>query len=734
MILGLGFDPVLPGPLLFLVALLFLAFPVYSYLGRKSSAPATLVPKLVGLRALAVAVLLYLSLRPFGDVSEELVERASITILLDDTKSMTARDMGGNQSRSEALEGFWDATLDVRTAMADEIDLSVFAFGETVAAEEGASFRASGPATAIGTALESVQGQTRTGRLAGVILFSDGCQNAGPSPLASAEGLAAESIRIDAVAIGSDVPGAGLRDVDLRALYTPNRVSAGMELAAEVDLSCLAAAGARIELECELEGAGRTSVTVQVDTARFARRIALPAIRTRGKGKKKLTVRATRLGSEVTFENNVIETEVQIVKDRTMVLVVEGSLRWETKFLLRSLAGTPLLEVQPVYGPGPREAALLSDPATLEDFDVVILGDVPAGRLPEKFLAGLREASLEGRGVLFLGGEAAYSAGGYGQGPLEGMLPIRLAAGKDRVEDEARALPTDEGLTHFACRLEDGLAANRAAWERLPPLVGRHRPGGIKPGASVLVAGAGEPVLVVQRYGEGRTAAFLTDSTWRWCFSEKDTAGFHRRFWRQLVLWLAARDEADEGSVWLGLDPNRSIFDVGDAMALLVQVFDGRGESIDNARVEVEVSAPEGGEPLARRLVYSRGEGRSEGAYRAPYSPSAPGEYRVTARAWRGSEEVGKDERAFRVRAPAGELDDLVARPELLAEIATVAGGRCVPLSQARSILEEARVRARGVSITRHSLVPLWSNGWVLFLFVGLLVAEWALRKKHGLV
>jgi len=59
-----------------------------------------------------------------------------------------------------------------------------------------------------------------------------------------------------------------------------------------------------------------------------------------------------------------------------------------------------------------------------------------------------------------------------------------------------------------------------------------------------------QPLLVAHNFGDGRVMAFAGDSTWRWWMQGYESA--HKRFWRQIVLWLAKKDQAQEGNVWIG--------------------------------------------------------------------------------------------------------------------------------------------------------------------------------------
>ncbi len=89
-------------------------------------------------------------------------------------------------------------------------------------------------------------------------------------------------------------------------------------------------------------------------------------------------------------------------------------------------------------------------------------------------------------------------------------------------------------------------------------------------------AGEGRPLLVAHNYGAGRVMAFGGDSTWHWWMRGFEAA--HKRFWRQIVLWLARKDQAMEGSVWVGLEKRR--FAPGERVEFIVGAQSPAGEPI----------------------------------------------------------------------------------------------------------------------------------------------------------
>jgi hypothetical protein len=109
-----------------------------------------------------------------------------------------------------------------------------------------------------------------------------------------------------------------------------------------------------------------------------------------------------------------------------------------------------------------------------------------------------------------------------------------------------------------------------------------------------------------------------------------------------------------------------------------------------------------------------------------------PGDYRVQLEV--DSAELGADDviAEFQVQEPTtSELSDISANRPLLESIAEFTGGR---LLLPHELSELPRI-FRGVteSTTIRNEQTLWDSWPLLFLFFGLLTAEWVLRKLNGL-
>ncbi len=78
----------------------------------------------------------------------------------------------------------------------------------------------------------------------------------------------------------------------------------------------------------------------------------------------------------------------------------------------------------------------------------------------------------------------------------------------------------------------------------------------------------------------------------------------HRRFWRQVILWLARRDDLTRNDVWIDLPQRR--FPVGSRVTFSTGARTAMGDVIPDARLTATLTGP-GGQPAPIRLA-AKGE------------------------------------------------------------------------------------------------------------------------------
>lgn len=716
------------------------------------------------LRTLAVLVLLFAWCRPtLVRVRTELL-RPTLVLLLDASRSMSVEDALDGDSRWNAMRRMLDSCSAALNRLTDKQDVRAFAFDRTLqplALEGGRLAWPSEPVgeetaigAALGDALNASRGEGSDGLLSGVVVVSDGAQRATPprdaAPLSLASTLAADGAAFYAVPVG-DRAAADRPDVALDDLVVSDTAFAG----APLDVSAVLRVGGfpnrsvRVQLLWE-DAAGRMEpvdaaqivVRPGVTAYPIALRYAPPAA-----GEWKVSLAVDPLEGETLTDNNQTSSFVSVREGGVRVLYLAGAMRvggppgLEQRYIRSSLAASPDLVVERVsinYKPARRDLAKRLAPGEVE---VVIVDNVDADGLSRATWRALSGAVESGVGLAMLGGRQSFGPGGH-RDTLGAMLPITPG----RAERQPLDGPVREDV-HLkgpvTMRPASGLAGRHPIvrlaseegadpWAGLPPLDGANRLGAtLKPNAQVIAVTEGpnpEPLLVVGQPGLGRVVAFAGDSTWRWVLEGHRAA--HQQFWRQVVLWLAKKDDDPNSTVTLDLASRR--LPAGSRLDLTagVRLTEEDADAIDSLRYEARVIRPDG---VAVELPLPAGAVRAPGVF---LDTTRPGDYRVQVEALRGDQPIGVAESRFLVPRRDLELERPGAEPDTLSRLARATepdGGRTLALEELPTLLAELAAKdpdQRREVVARTTLYDKWP---VLLLFAGLITAEWLVRRGAGM-
>jgi uncharacterized membrane protein len=458
-------------------------------------------------------------------------------------------------------------------------------------------------------------------------------------------------------------------------------------------------------------------------------------------GEHKLTLRAVPQPGELVTTNNELSTFVNVQKGGLNVLYIEGALRVEQKFIRRALDSSHDIKVDYVRL-DPRDAksrpADFADRFTPGKYDAYILGDVDSTAFEGDELAKLAECVNRGAGLIMLGGFQTFGPGGYDDTPLAKVLPV----GMDRLErqspDEAmradvqwpgplKMQPTKLGLLHFALRLDAKPSDNESLWSKLPPLEGANKFHDLAQGATVLAdAGPEKPLLVAHGFGAGRVMAFAGDSTWRWWMGGFEAA--HKRFWRQIVLWLARKDQAQEGAVSIRMTQRR--FAPSQQVEFYVAATSPTGDPISDAEFKAEVVLPDG--ETRKELPLARQSEQMVGSFS---DTKTAGDYAIEVTATQKDQALGSARARFLVSNQDIELDNAAADAATMGSLAAMTpGGQSLPPEELRKLILRLIEHTEQLDVQRETKNTFWDT-WTFFLtIVALLGVEWYLRKRWGLV
>jgi hypothetical protein len=288
-------------------------------------------------------------------------------------------------------------------------------------------------------------------------------------------------------------------------------------------------------------------------------------------------------------------------------------------------------------------------------------------------------------------------------------------------------VPTAKGLSHYVMRIESP-EKNRAAWLALPSLDGANKVRPKNDFVEILATSPENiPLLLANDVGKARVMAFAGNTTWRWALHGQRTA--HQRFWRQMIFWLARKEDDVGQSVWVRIDPRNYL--PGSPVKLAFGARTPDGAPITDAEFEVSVTNPKA--EREKNLPAQRLGNESSADFR---QTELAGDYWVTVSAFtKEGQPIGGASSRFLVDERDLELDNPAADHALLTDLASLTGGSVYTPEQHKAFLErlqkEGLVRREETEVTR---VTLWDNWPFLIVFVALLATEWTVRKLRGLV
>ena len=688
--------PVVPVWLIALAALGALALVVLAYRQLRGISRVDRVV-LGATRALALGLVLACLLRPTEVLSSAVPQRNVLAILLDDSRSMRVADVDGI-SRTKAMQSaFSDSSALVRR-LSSRYAVRTFRFAaEPSPAPAKTQLDASGGRTDLAAALNGVRSDLAGLPVAGVIVVTDGADNAGGDLGASILGLKARRVPVYTVGVGQE---RFSRDLSVTSVSAPPSVLAGSTVLIDAAVGVRGAGGEKTTLTVEADGkiVATEEVTLprRGDVVRTRLRVPpMPA------GSYRLTVRARPINGELVAENNEHSTVLDVRPGPARVLYVEGEPRPEFAFLRRAVAGDSAVQVvglmrsaeQKFLRLGVRDSLELINgfPTRREDlfqFRAIILGSVESSFFTGDQLRMLQEfVSQRGGTLLALGGRASLAEGGYGGSPVAEVLPVLLNAARadtGAAPIELGVHPTMAGRTHAALRLRDAESANLARWDSLPKLTSVNRLGGLRPGATTLLSGrAGEdrdaaelPVLAFQRYGRGMGVVLGVQDTWLWRMHASIPLedATHATLWRQTVRWLV---EGVPDQVELAAVPARVA--PGEPVELRARVVDSTFAPVSQASVVARVTTPTGGlvdVSLERSPT-------ADGTYTGRYVPTERGAFAMSASARFGADSLRSVSGALLADDQGADVEQAELRTGLLRQVANETGGNYYPLSQA---------------------------------------------------
>ncbi len=643
---------------------------------------------------------------------------------------------------------------------------------------------ATGKVTRIGSAIETLvrQFDARNEPVAGILMFTDGRHTGGaPLPVEEAR-RAAEGTRsgipIFPVAIGD--PATAI-NIGVSRVDAPEVALAGDQVAFTVSVYARGLAGREADLRVHvLNEDGTVAETLPIEVEPFA----LPSEDEPAKkisfrhrfsdpGRYRLRVGVDPYPGEAVHSDNYQEHILRIVQLKMRVLYVVARPNYTYRFLKEALfraeniidAQILLLSAEAEW---PQEASRANEPLLvfprtkreLAQYDVIILMDVDPDDarisggdaiVKKEILGGIAEWVKQGGGLVLHAGRHGNIPDRLLDTPMMPLLPVvphRVVSDVDKerridIGQKKRFTLTDAGAAHPVMRVLSDPREARQFWDGSDYETTYCWYAAVekaKSSATVLAVRRGlegkqDPLIALLDYGLGKVLWLGTDELWRMRRGVENL--YYWGFWSGVIRHLATyRLLGGNKRIKIWIDRADGRYQVGDSVRVEAKFLDENFEPVvpddvtGDATRTIKLRGPDGVEQDV--VLNAEITDPPEGLFWTRITAGTPGTYSLLALA------PGEDEPAeetFVVEDTTAETKDPLLDAETLEAIASASRGAVLQPHEFHLLLEDQRVPHGSIMRSGEPhRTDLWDRAWVLWLFVGLLAAEWILRRMNLLL
>ena len=708
------------------------------------------------IRIALIAVIAACLFRPVLVVKAAVPQQNFLAVLLDDSRSMQIGDYAAGTAGALAPRGdfarqqFADKNAGLLKALSDKFVVRTFRFSSAAARMASVNeLTLGGVETKLGAALDGARQELAGLPLAGVVLVSDGADTTDAVLTDAVLAMKAAALPVFTVGVGKDQLE---RDIQVDRVSSPRQALKGTSLLIDVVVRQTGFAGQTVSLDVEDEGriVGTQQVKLPDDGEPASVRVRVMAA---DAGPRVLTFRIPPRNGEVITQNNKRDALLTVIDRPERILYYEGQPRFENKFIRLAIREDKNLQVVTLlrtaeskyyrFGVDDSEHLVAGFPKSREElfaYRGLVLGSVEAQAFTGDQLRMIAEfVERRGGGLLALGGPSAFSEGGYAGTPVADVLPVvleRLARGQSTaggdeglVSTQLVVKPTRAGLGHAVTQIAPNEQASNERWSELPALTTVNPIRSIKPGATALLSGTDDRrrdfvVLASQRYGRGKAIAQTVQDSWLYQMDAKMSLEdqTHENYWRQMLRWVVdgVPDTVDVHTLTDRVSP-------GETVTIVADVVDKAFVEVNDAKVIAHVRRPSG----AIDDVPMQWTGEQNGEYRATFATKEEGLYTADVEAARGSTPLGRSAAQVRAVQSDAEYFDAAMQAPRLQRIAEETGGKFYTTAAAAGLPQDLQYSGRGVTTIEE--LELWHMPIVLLALLGLMFAEWGLRRKAGL-
>lgn len=622
----------------------------------------------------------------------------------------------------------------------------------------GEILRPRGVETRLGEALQTLIREEGDDTLSGLVVITDGQNNAGIDPLSAGESAVTNKVRLIPVGVGSTKKPVTLQLAEIQA-PTHVHINDGFTITAFIAGQGLAKQPLVVELLSKLEQDEGEPAVVQLRDEQLLEdgvpiTVAFDFTPTEpGRRMFRVRVRPAKKVADLGEEWVQDEVGIEVIDRKTNVLLIAGGPMRDYQLVRNLVHRDKTIDVDILLQTGvpgisqESDNVIFSFPESREElfkYDVILAFDPDWRRIHSESAPALDLLAewvySQAGGLMLIAGEVNTSVLATAPDALKEdmaklleMYPVILDSHRI-IEDEEFQTPwpiefTRDGMEAGFLQLTENAVTSAAAWKEFPGIFRCFPTSGHKAAATVYArfsdprsTAREQPILLAsQFYGAGRVLYLGSAEMWRLRALEED---YYDRLWIKLLR------EVGQGRLLRGT--NRGIlllektqYPLGATVQVRTRILDPQFKDYQADRVTLEVYDP-AGKPLTPPVTMLADKTRP-GHFGGSFVAGPPGNYKLELPIPESTDQL---KGSISVRLPNLEFDHPEQNEQLLRALArNETGGLYLKLDEAAAQLPLLLPDRTTEQIQYDFPRTLWDRQWVMYILVGLLTAEWLTRK-----
>lgn len=647
-------------------------------------------------RFLAVSVLAILLLSPFLKTRNTQIYKPIVAIVHDNSESI-------KQGLKKDTAIYEKTLTQLKSELSKKYEIAEFSAGDML--KNGIDFSYTDKSSNLSGALDDINDVFYNRNLGAVIIASDGIYNKGINPVYAA---AKSSYSIYTIALGDTTI---QRDQKIAGAYFNKIVylNDNFNLKTEVEANNLSGRNTKLtvyEVNESTQLLQQKDISYNSNSSFSSYDFVLPAKKT---GIAHYRIVLSNTEGEVTYKNNTRDIFVEVLDGRQKILLVAHSPHPDIAALKSAIETNKNYEV---------DVELAADlTKQVRDYSLLILHQLPSAE--HKIAVLLKEARDLKKSTLFIIGSQT-SMPDF----VKSQNAISFRGNQDKFNDVTSAI--DKNFSLFTMSEKTGETV-----KKLPPYSVFFGDYMTNPSSRVLLyqkinsVQTDFPLWVLNETADNKVGVICGEGIWKWHMHDyllNKNQDATNELINKTVQYLSVKTDKRPFRV----STAKSIFQDNEAVMFEAQLYNSNFELVNQQDVQLKVSGEDG-------RVQEFTLGKTESAYNLNAGFFAPGNYSYTAIAKMGNGNLSTSGK-FSVSPLQLEEMRTTADHQVLYQLATQHNGSMHNLNNTIEIAAEidAKNTLKPVMYDSFQTESAINLKWIFFLLLGLLAAEWGMRKYLG--